>query len=81
MTAVEADQRRQRVPVNPDQRAARIARQPLRRAGAIRHNAEWDDECFMGGMLQSWARMCAVPEHGTCRTQVIAPHFGKYRMF
>ncbi len=36
MPAVVADQRRQRVPVDPDQRASRVARQTARGAGTIR---------------------------------------------
>jgi hypothetical protein len=30
------------------------------------HIEEWDDECFMGGVLQSYAGIGAVSMHGTC---------------
>ena len=36
MAAVVTDQRRQRVPVNPDHRAPGIAREPLKSCGAVR---------------------------------------------
>ena len=64
MPAVVADQRRQRVPIDPDHRAPGIARQALHGAGAV-GTCGSANECFMGDVLQLWASICAVPEQGT----------------
>ena len=50
MPAVVADQRRQRVPIDPDQRAAGIARQPPHGAGTVRASRTM--------MNASWAACC-----------------------
>ena len=77
MAAVVTDQRRQRVPVNPDQRPPRIARQTLQRAGAVgtmrEVNASWaavPDHCALS---------CPVPWHGTGTGHAIVSHPPKYQ--
>ena len=63
-------------------RSARARHCAAAARAALAQSAQcWDDECFMGGVLQSCARICAVPRHGTGRSQVIVPHFEKYQWF
>ena len=81
MPAVVADQRRQRVPVNPDHARGRHCA-----AGAAPRPAQSGqddrDECFMGGMLQSCARSFArFRGMEPASAMHFAPHFPKYRMF
>ncbi len=77
MAAIVADQRRQRVPVDPDQGAPGVARQPREprwrsRDNAVTVNASWAACCDPGrGLRGSMA--------GNRIIAVIVPHFEKYQ--
>ena len=93
MPAIVANQRRQRVAVNPDQSATGIARKALHRCGAVRAARTGTRQWKLHGLdtvivRTSLSIPCTVlvrflqrfPQIGTDEL-AFAPHFRKYRMF
>ena len=85
MPAVVPDQRRERVPVEPDHRAAGLSRQSfdvMRTILAARgQRRQLERRMLHGRLAVSLCGNCLVPMQGTPLTSVIVPQFYKYQRF